>query len=43
MLEIGTQMPAFSLRNASREEVTDEAFRGAVTILAFYPMAFTGG
>lgn len=43
MLEIGAQMPAFSLRNASREEVTDEAFRGGITVLAFYAMAFTGG
>lgn len=43
MLEIGAQLPTFSLRDASREEVTDEAFRGSIAVLAFFPMAFTGG
>lgn len=43
MLEIGAALPTFSLRDANREEVTDEHFRGAIAVLAFYPMAFTGG
>jgi peroxiredoxin len=43
MLEIGAQLPAFTLRDANREEVTDEAFRGGIAVFAFYPMAFTGG
>ena len=43
MLEVGAQLPAFSLRNTQREEVTDAAFRGTIAVLAFYPMAFTGG
>jgi peroxiredoxin len=43
MLQIGDRMPSFSLRDGDRQEVTDEAFRGQIAILAFYPMAFTGG
>ncbi len=43
MLEIGDQMPEFMLRNAAREEVTEAYFDGAIAIVAFYPMAFTGG
>jgi peroxiredoxin len=43
MLEVGASMPQFTLRNAKREEVTQEAFRGGVAVLAFFPMAFTGG
>lgn len=36
-------MPAFSVRDTQREEVTNESFAGEITVLAFYPMAFTGG
>jgi len=43
MLEVGAQMPEFTLRNAQREEVTRESYAGSITVLAFYPMAFTGG
>jgi peroxiredoxin len=43
MLEVGSKMPAFTLRDTDREEVTHESFAGEVTVLAFYPMAFTGG
>jgi peroxiredoxin len=43
MLEVGSAMPTFMLRNAQREEVTQENFAGAIAVLAFYPMAFTGG
>jgi peroxiredoxin len=43
MLEPGERMPEFSVRNAQREVVTQEAFAGTIAVLAFYPMAFTGG
>ena len=43
MLQVGDSMPAFSLTNGEREPVTDEAFRGSIAVIAFYPMAFTGG
>ena len=43
MLQTGERMPEFSLRNAQREEVTHEAFQGSIAVLAFFPMAFTGG
>jgi peroxiredoxin len=43
MLEVGTQMPEFTMRNAQREKVTQDDFAGSITVLAFYPMAFTGG
>ena len=43
MLEVGSKMPAFTLRDPQREEVTNESFAGSITVLAFYPMAFTGG
>lgn len=43
MLEVGTAMPQFTLRDPQREEVTNDSFAGSITVLAFYPMAFTGG
>ena len=43
MLEVGAKLPAFTMRNAQREEVTAEDFAGTIAVLAFYPMAFTGG
>lgn len=43
MLEIGSSMPEFTLRDPQREEVTQDAFAGAISVFAFYPMAFTGG
>jgi len=42
-IEIGQLAPAFSLRNKSREEVTLESFPDKHLVLAFYPLAFTGG
>lgn len=42
-LEIGQPAPAFSLRNKKREEVTLDSFPGKRLVLAFYPIAFTGG
>jgi peroxiredoxin len=43
MLEVGSSMPEFMLRNPQREEVTQADFAGSISIFAFYPMAFTGG
>lgn len=43
MLQVGDRMPDFVLRNTQREEVTQEAFLGAPSVIAFYVMAFTGG
>jgi peroxiredoxin len=43
MLEPGAALPTFTLQNPKREAVTDDAFRGAPAVLAFFPMAFTGG
>ena len=42
-LEVGTQAPDFTLRDANREEVTLSSFRGAKNVLlVFYPFAFSG-
>ena len=41
--EVGQPAPPFKLRNKDREEVTNESFPGKHLVLAFYPMAFTGG
>jgi peroxiredoxin len=43
MLEVGSKMPAFTLRDPQREEVTNDSFAGSIAVFAFYPMAFTGG
>ena len=43
MLEPGERMPEFSLRDADRERVTNDSFSGEITVIAFYPMSFTGG
>lgn len=43
MLQVGDRMPAFSLRDPQRKEVTQDDFLGAPAVLAFYPMSFTGG
>lgn len=43
MLEVGTQIPSFSLRDTARAEVTEQDFAGQIAVLAFFPMAFTGG
>lgn len=42
-IEVGQAAPAFSLRNKKREEVTGDSFPGKRLVLAFYPLAFTGG
>jgi peroxiredoxin len=43
MLGIGDRMPEFVLRDTQRHEVTPQDFQGAISVLAFYAMAFTGG
>ncbi|MBH77312.1 MAG: hypothetical protein CL897_03680 [Dehalococcoidia bacterium] len=40
---IGEPAPAFTLMNRDREELTLDSFPGQHIILAFYPLAFTGG
>ena len=42
-IEIGQPAPAFTLRNKTREEVTLDSYAGKHLVLAFYPLAFTGG
>lgn len=42
-LEIGQPAPNFSLRDKDRNEVTRDSFPGKHLVLAFYPLAFTGG
>lgn len=42
-IEIGQPAPPFSLRNKKREEVNQETYPGKHLVLAFYPLAFTGG
>jgi peroxiredoxin len=37
------QAPDFRLATISGETVTRDAFRGHPLILAFFPLAFTGG
>ena len=43
MLQVGDWMPAFTLRDSQREEVTQDALVGSVAVMAFYVLAFTGG
>ena len=42
-LQPGDPAPAFVLRNKTRDEVTLASFPGKHLVLAFYPLAFTGG
>lgn len=43
MLQAGDAMPEFTLRDSEREKFTDANLRGAIAVVAFYPMSFTGG
>ena len=43
MLQPGAALPEFALRDPEREKFTDEQLRGAIAVVAFYPMSFTGG
>lgn len=42
-LQPGDPAPPFVLRNKAREEVRLDSFPGKHLVLAFYPLAFTGG
>jgi peroxiredoxin len=42
-IEVGQPAPAFVLLNKSREKITGETYPGKHLVLAFYPLAFTGG
>lgn len=41
--EVGQPAPPFTLLNKNREQITLDSFPGKRLVLAFYPMAFTGG
>ena len=43
MLQPGDALPEFRLRQPDRERFTDQQLRGAIAVVAFYPMSFTGG
>jgi peroxiredoxin len=42
-IEVGKPAPPFELLNKSREKVTLDSYPGKHIVLAFYPLAFTGG
>ncbi len=42
-VEVGQPAPAFSLMNKDRQAITNVSFPGKHLVLAFYPLAFTGG
>jgi glutaredoxin-dependent peroxiredoxin len=41
--EVGQPAPPFTLLDKDRTQVTLDSFPGKHLVLAFYPMAFTGG
>jgi len=43
MLLIGSQMPEFVVRDTERQKISTQDFKNTITVIAFYPMAFTGG
>ena len=42
-IEPGQPAPPFTLLDKDRNQVTLESFAGQHLVLAFYPLAFTGG
>ena len=42
-LEVGQPAPSFTLLDKDRAQITLESFPGKHIVLAFYPLAFTGG
>ena len=42
-LEIGEPAPPFTLLDGSRQQVNQHSYPGKHLVLAFYPLAFTGG
>ena len=41
--EVGAAAPPFTLLSKDREQVTLDSYPGKHLVLAFYPLAFTGG
>ena len=42
-IEVGQQAPDFTLTSDGNEAVTLSSLQGKKTVLAFFPLAFTGG
>ena len=42
-IEVGQSAPPFTVLNKKREPVSLDTFPGKHLVLAFYPLAFTGG
>jgi len=42
-IEVGQPAPPFTLMDKDRQQITLESFPGKHLVLAFYPLAFTGG
>ncbi len=42
-LNMGDRAPEFTLRDGEGKPVSLSDFRGRIVVLAFYPLAFTGG
>lgn len=42
-IEVGQPAPPFSFMDGKRQKLTLESFPGKHLVLAFYPLAFTGG
>jgi len=42
-IEVGQPAPPFVLLDKDRNEMTEQSFPGKHLVLAFYPLAFTGG
>ena len=42
-VQVGEAAPDFVLTNSSREQVSLDTYAGKYLVLAFYPLAFTGG
>ncbi|MCA9831250.1 MAG: redoxin domain-containing protein [Dehalococcoidia bacterium] len=42
-IEVGQPAPPFTLLDKDRQQLTLESFPGKHLVLAFYPLAFTGG
>lgn len=42
-LDPGQPAPPFTLKDRNREEITLESYPDKNIVLAFYPLAFTGG
>lgn len=43
MLELDQPVPPFTLTGTDRQPVTQDDLAGGIAVLAFFPLAFTGG